>query len=420
MICYLCQKEFKFLGTHLKDTHKKDPEQAYLEFTKIAKPLCFCGCRNETNFISFERGFTKYISGHNIHMIHTKEMFKKAAQARAGGTSWNKGLTKENDEKVKLMSIKIGESGRKKWKNEIHPRKGQTKETNVSLAKSSETKKRKYASGEIVSWNLGQTKETSQKLKTISENIKKRIALDGHHRARSHDEACKILKDSGLFEVCDDSEKYKTKYTRLSVKCAKCNGISLKSLHSFRGTKRCMLCRPRESAGQLAVLEYVKSLGFNAISSDRSIITPYELDIIIPERKIAIEYNGLYYHSFKCNKDKNYHIRKREACEEKQYELLSIFEDEWTHSRLSCEANIKRKLMLLDVKRAVTFIECYIDDMSEIVSLNHQVNLGLYDRTFKLFDEDDVFIGVCLISTLNDFVLLDVVQLNKFTISNKF
>ena len=63
--------------------------------------------------------------------------------------------------------------------------------------------------------------------------------------------------------------------------------------------------------------------------SDRSLIRPFELDIYIPEKKIAIEYNGLYWHSQRRGKDKKYHLNKTELCEDKGVQLIHIFEDEW-------------------------------------------------------------------------------------------
>ena len=67
----------------------------------------------------------------------------------------------------------------------------------------------------------------------------------------------------------------------------------------------------------------------SAISNSRSIIKPLELDIYIPEKKVAIEYNGMYWHSVIKNKNKNYHQNKTLLCKEKGVDLIHIFENEW-------------------------------------------------------------------------------------------
>lgn len=65
------------------------------------------------------------------------------------------------------------------------------------------------------------------------------------------------------------------------------------------------------------------------IQCDRTLINPYELDIVSHKRKIAIEYCGLYWHSeLSGNKTSTYHATKRKMCEDKGYKLLTIFESD--------------------------------------------------------------------------------------------
>lgn len=68
------------------------------------------------------------------------------------------------------------------------------------------------------------------------------------------------------------------------------------------------------------------------IINTKKIITPYELDIYIPEKNLAIEYNGNYYHTT-YNVDKKSHYNKSRLCEEKGIRLIHIFEYEWNNER---------------------------------------------------------------------------------------
>lgn len=61
---------------------------------------------------------------------------------------------------------------------------------------------------------------------------------------------------------------------------------------------------------------------------NRKIISPYELDIYIPDRKLAIEFNGTYWHS-SLHKDKYYHQQKTITCAKKGIKLIHVFEYEW-------------------------------------------------------------------------------------------
>lgn len=64
-------------------------------------------------------------------------------------------------------------------------------------------------------------------------------------------------------------------------------------------------------------------------SNNRSIIPPKEIDIYIPEFKLAIEYNGIAWHSELRKKDRNYHLNKTNLCAERGIRLIHIFDSEW-------------------------------------------------------------------------------------------
>lgn len=65
----------------------------------------------------------------------------------------------------------------------------------------------------------------------------------------------------------------------------------------------------------------------NKLENDRTIINPLELDIVLPDYKLAIEYNGIYWHS-SDKKDKMYHFNKSNMCREHGYTLFHTFESE--------------------------------------------------------------------------------------------
>ena len=66
--------------------------------------------------------------------------------------------------------------------------------------------------------------------------------------------------------------------------------------------------------------------GIQYITNDRNIIAPSEVDIYIPDYKIAIECNGIYWHSSEY-KDRNYHYNKWLECKKHGIQLLTIWED---------------------------------------------------------------------------------------------
>jgi hypothetical protein len=83
------------------------------------------------------------------------------------------------------------------------------------------------------------------------------------------------------------------------------------------------------SEDEIEIEEFIKSLGINYIICDKKILNGAELDIYLPDFNIAIEYNGLYWHSEKQGKHKNYHLDKTNLCIKNNIRLIHIFSDEW-------------------------------------------------------------------------------------------
>jgi hypothetical protein len=89
-----------------------------------------------------------------------------------------------------------------------------------------------------------------------------------------------------------------------------------------------------QSKEEIEILDYIKSIYKGVIKTGvREFIERFELDILIPELKIAIEYNGLYWHSERNDKGKEYHITKTKLCKEKGIRLIQIFSDEWYNKK---------------------------------------------------------------------------------------
>ena len=101
-----------------------------------------------------------------------------------------------------------------------------------------------------------------------------------------------------------------------------------------------------ESKAELDIREYIQQLNpeLDIKIKNRDIINNRELDIYIPEKKLAIEFNGTYWHSDKY-KDKYYHRDKTLACKNNGVRLLHIFEYEWINPK----QQIKIKNYLKDI-----------------------------------------------------------------------
>lgn len=98
---------------------------------------------------------------------------------------------------------------------------------------------------------------------------------------------------------------------------------------------RCKTCYPKiKSNLESIITSFLSENSINFVKNTRTVIPPFELDFYLPDQKLAIELNGLYWHSeLSGGKSKNYHLNKTVECEKRGIRLLHIFEDELLFKR---------------------------------------------------------------------------------------
>jgi G:T-mismatch repair DNA endonuclease (very short patch repair protein) len=91
----------------------------------------------------------------------------------------------------------------------------------------------------------------------------------------------------------------------------------------------CPICANKESKAEKEIADFLEQTGTKVIRRDRELIKPKELDIVLPELNLAIEYNGLIWHSERFKADARRHmVDKQKACAEKGIRLLHINSNE--------------------------------------------------------------------------------------------
>lgn len=116
---------------------------------------------------------------------------------------------------------------------------------------------------------------------------------------------------------------------------------------------RCPTCCPSlgpTSKTELHVQEFIRSVGVDCECSNRKILSGLELDIYIPSKNLAIEFDGLYWHSECWKADKKYHLAKTEQCEAKNIHLIHIFENEWLDKQDIVKSRIKNLLGVYEAR----------------------------------------------------------------------
>lgn len=107
--------------------------------------------------------------------------------------------------------------------------------------------------------------------------------------------------------------------------------IACNHINQGKGCPKC--ARVGNSKAEQEIVKFLESLGIeNIIKSDRKILNGKELDIYLPDYKLAIEYNGLFFHSDDMKTD-NYHLEKTNDCIKHDIQLIHIFEDEFIYKK---------------------------------------------------------------------------------------
>ena len=119
---------------------------------------------------------------------------------------------------------------------------------------------------------------------------------------------------------------------KVEIICPK-HGSFFQRLYDHIHGVGCPVCTHIKSNNEIELFNFIKNYFPNAISGDKTILNGKELDIYIPNKNIAIEYNGLRWHSESYGKDKNYHLNKLNLCLKSNIKLIQIFEDEFLNSK---------------------------------------------------------------------------------------
>ena len=123
---------------------------------------------------------------------------------------------------------------------------------------------------------------------------------------------------------------YTTYMNPVEITCVEHNNTFWQGPESHSlGSQGCRMCDMfGQSKGEHEIKEFLDSLNVNYKHGDRSLIKPLEVDILIDSHKIAIEFNGSYYHS-DVMKERNYHKVKHDLIEGKGYQLVTVWEYDW-------------------------------------------------------------------------------------------
>ena len=191
---------------------------------------------------------------------------------------------------------------------------------------------------------------------------------------------------------------------KVEMLCPK-HGITEKTINGLINGNRCKYCSRSTSGPELSIKYNIEKY-LKTISSNRKILDGKEIDILIPDINLAIEFNGLFWHSnqvllFKSeyrNTDfvENHQYYKFKKCKDKNLFLLNFYEDE-----VICKSNSKNNKMNLILKEILLFNNSFnINNFNKNLLSINKLNKDKFIKFFKSHsleffnNEDNNFNGI--------------------------
>lgn len=331
--------------------------------------------------------------------------------------------------KIPNIKEKIRKNNIEKWGNEIASKSKiiRSKISHTNLSKSDEEKEiinKKRTETTLNKWGVSNvSKSDIIKKRTKNNNIEKwgveyPIQLDHIKELRSsnyfskngihhhfHDNSIlenmqikrkESIRDNYLNSISHlglNIIEYNNK--SLKINCDKCNldyDISVDLLYQRRNKNMeiCTNCNSiynKVSSYENHIVEFLKENNISNIETSNRTLIKKELDIYIPEYKLAIEFNGNYWHS-EIHKSKKYHLEKTKKCESLNIDLIHIFEDDWLYKKDIIKSIILNKLNLSKERiyaRKCEIRKVSVKDTRKFLNNNHiqgfsksNYKLGLY------------------------------------------
>ena len=128
----------------------------------------------------------------------------------------------------------------------------------------------------------------------------------------------------------------------VETKCPRCGNYDRHSFNNVYHLKSetytprlCHSCYKSLSTSKYEdeIADYISTFySGELVRNSRNIISPLELDLYYPEKKIAVEFNGDYWHN-ESRVTSDYHYNKFKKCFDSGIILVSIFEHEWLSNK---------------------------------------------------------------------------------------
>lgn len=303
MKCLICNKETSTLyafSKHIHSIHNITPKEYYDQFFKKESEGICPVCKKETPFLTMRKGYQKHCCARCAQRNpNTENNFRKnnpqknaliknktktTMLSKYGGYGWSSNVLREKSTTTLVNNYGVSNifqlpTIQTKARKNSHTKEANSKRVDTQLQKIEQLEQELNAV--YIQNLLKQTKSSGW----YQSNIVTPIKYQGHLFIKNEDVQTVLDYDNNAFHVYSLVEK--------------------------------------------RIVQEIKAhYSGEIIENSKKIIKPKELDIYIPEKQIAVEFNGVYFHSSLTNTSPDYHLAKSVLCRQKGIRLVHIYEFE--------------------------------------------------------------------------------------------
>jgi very-short-patch-repair endonuclease len=300
-------------------------EKAYQVYSGLTGPTLCQECQSPTNFLSFKKGYTTFCSKACVSRNKDVKYKKSLTLIDNFGVDGFRAEAIQNKKKATSMSNYGVEYARQ---NADYVNSLQQKfltlygVTNPATTESANQKRKATNLERYGAENPSSNPDVYSKI--ASTNMERYgvstplLLSDNKRRALS------VRKDADVYSKLDDPLWLEEHKNVPSPVISEMLGVAWSTVLNYY--KKNNITRPHiiVSSLELKMIDFLKENNIQYVTNERTILDGKEIDIYLPEFKLGLEIDGIYWHSEHYIKDKQYHVNKTNMALENGIQLIHI------------------------------------------------------------------------------------------------
>lgn len=334
------------LNARALEKYQLTKEHAFKIFHNLTDGMRCENCESPTKFISFNKGYSRFCSVMCAANSKDVQEKKRKTLLKNYGTDapWSLPEIQNKKKNTSIINYGVEHPSKSKEFQEIKKTMCLEKYGVESVAQLEEVKdkKRKTCLKRYGVDNPAKSPEFLSKIKKT--NFEKYGVTTVLMLDKNRQSSLKIRRDQEVYKLLNNKDWLIVNKEVPSTLLSDQLGVAFSTILNYYKLHEIQRPNVIISKYEYEILDFLKNLGIEFIPNDRNILDGKEIDIYLPQHKIGIELDGIYWHSEKYLKDKFYHSDKTRLAREKGIQLLHILDIEWNTKKEIVKNRLLAKL----------------------------------------------------------------------------